>query len=45
MSTALVVITTTCLLPVFTLIGVFVGHKITIKSQYNNHEQQNNRSL
>lgn len=44
MSTALVVITTTCLLPVFTLIGVFVGHKLTIKSQ-NNHEQQNNRSL
>lgn len=45
MSTALVVITTTCLLPVFTLIGVFVGHKLTIKSQKNNHEQQNNRSL
>ncbi len=45
MSTALVVITTTCLLPVFTLIGVFVGHKLTIKSQNNNHEQQNNRSL
>ena len=45
MSTALVVITTTCLLPVFTLIGVFVGHKLTIKSQNSNHEQQNNRSL
>lgn len=45
MSTALVVITTTCLLPVFTLIGVFVGHKLTIKSQNNNHEQQNNRRL
>ena len=45
MSNALVVITTTCLLPVFTLIGVFVGHKLTIKSQNNNHEQQNNRSL
>ena len=45
MSTALVVITTTCLLPVFTLIGVFVGHKLTIKSQNNNHEQQNNRSM
>lgn len=45
MSTALIVITTTCLLPVFTLIGVFVGHKLTIKSQNNNHEQQNNRSL
>jgi uncharacterized protein YneF (UPF0154 family) len=43
MSTALIVITTTCLLPVFTLIGVFVGHKITIKSQ--NPNEQNNRSL
>lgn len=43
MSTALIVITTTCLLPVFTLIGVFVGHKLTIKSQ--NQNEQNNRSL
>jgi uncharacterized protein YneF (UPF0154 family) len=38
MSTALIVITTTCLLPVFTLIGVFVGHKLTIKSQNQNEQ-------
>ena len=44
MSTALIVITTTCLLPVFTLIGVFVGHKLTIKSQKPN-DKENNRIL
>jgi len=42
MNTVAIVITTTCLLPIFTLIGVFVGHKLTIKSQAN---EQNNSSL
>lgn len=35
MNTAIIVIITTCLLPIFTLIGVFVGHHLTIKSQTN----------
>ena len=45
MNTALTIISMAAILPVFTLLGVIVGHKLTIKSQNNNHEQQNNRSL
>lgn len=45
MSTALTVISMALMLPICTLVGVIVGHKLTIKSQNNNHEQQNNRSL
>jgi hypothetical protein len=44
MNTALTIGFMAAIIPVFTLIGVFVGHKLTIKSQQTN-EQQNNRSL
>lgn len=43
MNTACTIIAIALMLPVCTLIGVWVGHKLTIKSQQT-HEQ-NNRSL
>lgn len=43
MSTACTIISIALMLPVCTMIGVWVGHKITIKSQHTN--EQNNRSL
>ena len=33
MSTALTIISMALMLPICTLVGVFVGHKLTIKSQ------------
>lgn len=35
MSTALTVISMALMLPICTLVGVFVGHKLTIKSKEN----------
>ena len=43
MSTALTVISMALMLPICTLVGVFVGHKLTIKSQETN--EPNNRRL
>ena len=43
MSTACTIIAMALMLPVCTLIGVWVGHKLTIKSQQ--PHEQNNRSL
>lgn len=43
MTTACTIIAMALMLPACTLIGVWVGHKITIKSQQTN--EQNNRSL
>ena len=43
MNTALTIISMAAILPIFTLLGVFVGHKLTIKSQQTN--EPNNHSL
>jgi len=46
MSTALTVISMALMLPICTLLGVFVGHKLTIRSQNNKPTNEtNNRSL
>lgn len=44
MTTAITVVAMAILLPLCTLAGVILGHKITIKSQQSN-AQPNNRSL
>lgn len=45
MSTALTVISMALMLPICTLVGVFVGHKLTIKSQNEKPtNEQNNTS-
>jgi len=45
MNTALTIISMAAILPVFTLLGVFVGHKLTIRSQNKPTNETNNRSL
>ncbi len=46
MNTALTIISMAAILPIFTLLGVFVGHKLTIRSQNQPPTNEpNNRSL
>lgn len=46
MNTALTIISMAAILPIFTLLGVFVGHKLTIRSQNQPPANEpNNRSL
>lgn len=45
MSTAITVVSMAILLPLCTIAGVILGHKITLKSQQSNEQQLNNRRL
>lgn len=44
MSTALTIISMAAILPIFTLLGVFVGHKLTIRSQNQPPTNEQNNS-
>jgi uncharacterized protein YneF (UPF0154 family) len=44
MNTALTIISMAAILPIFTLLGVFVGHKLTIRSQNQPPTNENTES-
>ena len=44
MNTALTIICMAAILPIFTLLGVFVGHKLTIRSQNNKSTNEQNNT-